>query len=687
MNVARWAIGLVLLGGSIASANTRLFVSVGWDGAYKNGHWVPIFVDIADTTPRMINLEIDAAHDQNSSMVIRQRMAAGPQSTTYVLFAPLTQSAEGTSVRLMDDAGHLLAETEIADYQSNAKFGLGPGDLLIGTSGRSSSRQLLLGQLSEMTNGTGELDISRLPAAAIGYDALDLLVLDAPDWSQASADQQTAIVDWVRAGGNLVVWPGSGLAPEPEQPLAAVLPCRIGDVQVYSLSPDSLTAAGLDKHYAKMSGRALQPRNDARAFNLIVSSDGPGGTPQPVRAWSRSLGFGSIVMIPIDLGLIHFNTESKHAYAFWKPILEAALPKVPASIDPQTNSQNQPNFGQVPNERRDSGVSGVMDLLGNVPGLGRFDFTYVAIVLLGLMVVVGPVDWFVLKWLGRQPWTWITTSGWIALVTILAISLGYWLQSGDLYFRTLRLIDEVDGLQAATIDVVGMYSPRSANYDISVGPDGWWQPMSLTTMGSRNLLNEIPFAQTRQGNHPLSLRVSIWNLKFLTGQATGIMPGNLDAKLVAQGNQLTGTITNHASHSLNDLLVRGNDTVWSIRDPIAAGATVTIHQAADPLKDSGPRIPGTQGPVVSPQYPGQYASLPEGLSQASDRLRYYTTVCDLGETRSDQIDRALTENRALCVYARITKSDAAATLAATGALEDHWQIIRALISLPPDGAH
>ena len=159
MTVARWAIGLVLLGGSIASANTRLFVSVGWDGAYKNGRWVPIFVDIADTTPRMVNLEIDAAHDQNSSMVIRQRVAAGPQSTTYVLFAPLTQSAEGTSVRLVDDAGHLLAETDIADYQSNAKFGLGPGDLLIGTSGRSSSRQLLLGQLSEMTNGTGELDI------------------------------------------------------------------------------------------------------------------------------------------------------------------------------------------------------------------------------------------------------------------------------------------------------------------------------------------------------------------------------------------------------------------------------------------------------------------------------------------------------------------------------------------------
>ena len=432
----------------------------------------------------------------------------------------------------------------------------------------------------------------------------------------------------------------------------------------------------------------MQPRDDARAFNLIVSSEGPGATPQPVRAWSRSLGFGSIVMVPIDLGLIHFNTESKHAYAFWKPILQAALPKVPANLDPQTNNQNQPNFGQVSDERRDSGVSGVMDLLGNVPGLGRFDFTYVAIVLLGLMVVVGPVDWFVLKWLGRQPWTWITTTGWIALVTLLAISLGYWLQSGDLYFRTLRLIDEVDGLQAATIDVVGMYSPRSANYDISVGPDGWWQPMSLTTMGSRNLLNEISFAQTRQGTHPLSLRVSIWNLKFLIGQSTGILPGTVEAKLAAQGKQLTGTITNHSSHSLNDLLVRGNDTVWSIRDSIAAGATATIHQEANPLKDkdNGPQIHGIQGQVVSPQYYGQYTPLPEILSEASDRLRYYTTVCDLGETLSDQIDRILAENRALCVYARITQSDPAATREPARVLEDHWQIIRALISLPPDGA-
>ena len=54
-----------------------------------------------------------------------------------------------------------------------------------------------------------------------------------------------------------------------------------------------------------------------------------------------------------------------------------------------------------------------LNWIGDVPGAGRFGFSYSRWCLLAMMFVVGPVDWFVLKGLGRQPWTWVTTTGWI----------------------------------------------------------------------------------------------------------------------------------------------------------------------------------------------------------------------------------------------------------------------------------
>src|SRR4029453_16674355 len=95
----------------------------------------------------------------------------------------------------------------------------------------------------------------------------------------------------------------------------------------------------------------------------------------------------------------------------------------------------------------------VGDLLGNVPGAGRFGFGYVAGILIAMMVIVGPVDWLLLKKLGRQPWTWATTTGWIALVTLSAVYAGHLFKSGDLHFRTFQLVDQADGLALARTDL------------------------------------------------------------------------------------------------------------------------------------------------------------------------------------------------------------------------------------------
>src|SRR5262249_18706100 len=145
---------------------------------------------------------------------------------------------------------------------------------------------------------------------------------------------------------------------------------------------------------------------------------------------------------------------------FWRPLIGDAI---------QFNSPNQQKNYYTQNidvsaSRRAMAANRVMDMLGNVPGLGSFDFFYIALVMCGMMVIVGPIDWIVLKKLGRQPWTWTTTAGWIALITLGAMYIGSMFKSGDLHFRTLRLIDQADGMCIADTDAIGIYSPRTGEY-------------------------------------------------------------------------------------------------------------------------------------------------------------------------------------------------------------------------------
>src|SRR5262249_35178355 len=141
-----------------------------------------------------------------------------------------------------------------------------------------------------------------------------------------------------------------------------------------------------------------------------------------------------------------------------------------------------------------------------------------------------------LKWMGRQPWTWVTTSGWIALVTLGAISLGYVLKSGDLHFRTVTLMDEADGQRAALTTLAGIYSPRTNEYDLKFDPQSWCGPAIDNGSYRRGdgLAIEIDCHQDYRGSRPFPMQINVWQLRFLQGSNYTPTGGVIFAKLHEQ---------------------------------------------------------------------------------------------------------------------------------------------------------
>ncbi len=664
-----------LLFATIAQADTSLLVRMGWESIYRAGRWTPIYVTASDPNPRQVDLELSAPHDGIFAMQIMQSFTIGPQERTFPIYAPVTYDLEQLTVTLRDSNTQKLLARYVRDL-SDPQFmvqgqAIRPTDVLIGVSGRKATLNVLRSTTGNNTSVyVGYLEPLLLPAVPCGYDTLDLLVLNQPDLNQLAPEQQQAIADWVRAGGRLLLWPGD--APvAPTGAIQQILPARMGQVRSIDISSAILKKYKLPNRFKQVKGRDLAPADDATSFSMFEND-------KSIVGYTREIGFGRTIILPIDPSEFFYD-HSPAADQFWKPILSRA--RITIRDQSENNNNGQPIYDYWGDDYRASNAMRQnIELMGSIPGVGSFDFSYVSIVLIGLMTIVGPLDWIVLKRLGRQPWTWATTTGWIALVTIGAIYIGHLFKSGELHYRTLQLIDQADGRSVAKTDVVCIYSPKSQIYNLGGEQDVWWQPVGdLTYYRSGQMHTDLQFHQDYEGNRPMGVAIPVWNLRFLRGDTWTTGPAALDADLkIAPTGRMTGTITNHGDSPFEQIRVAGKKGIYTAGDlVIAPGETKTI--------DIGLEKPGTTFSTQPVQQPNGYYGYGYGYNDEAmrvDESQLYRTVCDLTANRADAVKSLVESGKRFCIYARMQNPKPEVELGdASKAIEKHWQVVRALVAV------
>ncbi len=674
MRLTRAVFGLVIGLCSAVSAATFLDVQVGWNGAYRGGRWGPLFVTTSDPTPRNALIELHSPHDQICSMSVRQVVAIGPTPATFAVFAPLGNLDELAVILRDASTGRHLADWSGGDRSGNKvpyRTGAMAFEQVIVIAGRSLTHRLIQGAFHDPRIGVRSIEQLRLPAVAQGYDSLSLLMLDQPDLARLSAEQQQAIAEWVRGGGQLVCWMSEDALPA-SSPILDAMPAVVGENVAVELSESAVRTAGLPARFRKLKARMLSPLLGSEQIALFSGE---------AYAWRRQLGFGAVVVLPLDPSSFIFDNP-KASHAFWRPLVDGAVELADPDAENRLSLYNNP-WNDPSQQIRTQAANAAMDMLGDVPGAGRFGFSYVAMVMIGLMCVVGPIDWFVLKRLGRQPWTWVTTSGWIALVTLGAVYIGHAFKSGDLHFRTLRLIDQADGSIAASVDALSIYSPRTRSYELSVEPEGWWEPLAINSCyyARGGMKSDIRFHQDYRGNRPEQLSINVWNLRFLTAQTIAAAPPIIEASLHyetrQQKNFMVGKITNRGGSALSQPVIRVANGICRIGATIAPGATLNVNQ---PFTDND----SAYRTDVSERWREYgYASYPRS---AVDRGKA-EMLWGLSFDRSRRIDQALRQNPDMaCIYAAADAPPAAAQLKAGQAIERHWQFVRALIRLQRSGS-
>ncbi len=97
-----------------------------------------------------------------------------------------------------------------------------------------------------------------------------------------------------------------------------------------------------------------------------------------------------------------------------------------------------------------------------------------------MAVLLGPVDYLVLKRLDKLPYTWLTSTGWIVIFTVGAYFGVQWLRAGAMEVRAVSVLDGIaDSNCAWATSYTGLFAPRSGDYRLAgLTPNQWWSGIS-----------------------------------------------------------------------------------------------------------------------------------------------------------------------------------------------------------------
>lgn len=399
-----------------AAQTTRptLSASLGFNGVFRPDSWTPVYVTIADPTSRSGTIEIRTARGRIGN-VISARIQSNPKPTTFTLYAPL-DPLDHVAVEWRDADGKLVSWLEMTEKARENPAAL--GGPVFGVAGQLADANRVAAQIVRDTGeyvAAGAITSSRLPERSTGYHALDVLVLAGLNTDDIDDAVEEQIVQWVRAGGMLVTWPGAQL-PSEGSPLAAVLPVTMGEVVPRMID-----------------GREVAVRSMKRIDRV---ARGPSYTDAPI---ARSLGLGRVSVFAFDPTQVYASIEQRT-----KAFREAVHSEVSLSADDRRVGSFDPLVSQARGEEQ-------------LPLSVRPGEAWLWIGL-AIGLVMGPGDALLLLLCRRPIFTPLTLTG---LAIVLGSGLALSLKSSPVEMASIELIVE-DGGGILSRSTLGTVAPDEA---------------------------------------------------------------------------------------------------------------------------------------------------------------------------------------------------------------------------------
>lgn len=482
--------------------------------AYKVGLWTPIYIQVFGGTDgilprpnqRIPYLQITTGDSDDVETLVELDCVVEPMKETtflaYVKTGHLSHNSRDIKVTLTAGRREIKPQSFEPSYNANVDahlyLTLGPRITDFHRAVTKIGKQQdpkdedFRNPMQAFHHVAYESDVDRLPDRWIGYQGVDLLILgtDKKEFLTGlnnSKERLRALAQWVRRGGRIVV----PIAVQNQDAVHAVLKNEFAwQPAIPVIPPKASTNLQFDRltgfeNWVGAQADAFEPKGGITVATLDPGNVSPGDWKVLAESGEKSGNVPLIAQVRYGLGQITYmaiSLQDEHLFKwtgkekFMQAVVSQFAPKTPANIrDP---------FGPRFGGRFDDGMGGTdpaTQLLTEIDkfGVTPIDFGYVALFIILYILIVGPLDFFLLKFVfKRLEWTWITFPAVVLAVSVIAYFAAYALKGKDLKINKVDIVDfdlrtSRDAKQAKVYgnSFFAILSPRIQNYTIGVEPN------------------------------------------------------------------------------------------------------------------------------------------------------------------------------------------------------------------------
>lgn len=585
---------------AVQTNGITMTVKAGFDGYYKDMMWIPVHVTLANDGPDVSGVIRIAAPRYDGSTVDYDRaveLPSGSRKEAYI-FVAVEGFVSKISVALVSGPDQLA-------QQSARVTQLSGSDLLYGVLASSPSAFNILTQVDPV-NGQGriaQLSIEDLPPASVAWRAMDALVISDVDTGQLTPEQRDALHAWVASGGRLIVAGGSSW-----QKLAAGLADLLPLAPTGAQTVQGLVGLGAYAYDTAPGDSALVTIGTLQPGSIALAS---ASDSTPLIA-ERALGYGHVDFLTFDPATAPIKN--------WKG-LEGVFRSLFSTVTEHPGwagaYRNWYNAGEAVNA---------------IPGIGLPHVLQVTAFILGYIVVIGPLNYLILRRVKRRELAWLSVPAIVIIFTGITYIASFGLRGTQATLHRLTVAQVWENSDRATVEtLVGVFSPRRSEYNLQVAGDMLLRPLpSDTYYGSVD--TSLNGASVEQGDTSMikNVRVDVGAIKPFIAQGQIAAPQFTSAlAYTVAGSQpvLKGTITNQSDVELKDAVVLAFSGFERVGD-VAPGAQVevniplTSNRATWTLQSQNQILPPTV-PVSSISGSSSYSGYDSTIENILGTVSYY----------------------------------------------------------------
>jgi hypothetical protein len=589
---------LLLLGTAVAGRAALQFdVFLGYDDTAREAGWFPVACEVFNDGPTF-NAVFELSNENTARGQSRQVLLELPTNTRKRFVIPVFGSGRYSSWtgRLLDDRGRVRAERTGMRTRDRAWE-----SFLMGAVPRSFAGLPTLPDVKtrqeEFQPKIARLQADHFPDNPIALEGLDVLYLNSEKALELKAPQRTALLAWLYGGGHLVLAVEQPTDVNGTPWLRGLVPCDLTAVRTIQpqseihnwlrSTPEIPDKTATARRPARTGGR--NPPNllfnpfsnlpDDLVFDqadMPVASGvvrdgqvvlGAQGVPLVIKA---RRGRGQITVLTFSPEREPFRSWKNRAW-FWARIAEVP----PAWLTPT----------DVINRYGGMSIDGVIGAMIDSRQVRKLPVTWLLLLLLVYLAVIGPLDQYWLKRINRQMLTWLTFPAYVALFSGLIYFIGYKLRAGETEWNELHLVDILPMGEQAQLrgrTYASIYSPVNAKYElVSDQPHATLRGEFQGSWGGGVESSRASVEQRGRGFRA-EVFVPVWTSQLFVSDWLQLGDPVLGAKVVAQRNgQLLVEVENRSDRKLADARLVAQGRVFDLGD-LTANQTkrLTLNNAS-----------------------------------------------------------------------------------------------------------